>query len=59
MQFTAERDHAEGASVSLYPNRIQAHIEWMEKDVISPSFPKADLELTQREGSHGKHSKQK
>jgi hypothetical protein len=59
MGFAAERDQVEGAIVSLYPNRIQAHIEWMEKDVISPSFPKADLELTQREGSHGKHSKQK
>jgi hypothetical protein len=31
----------------------------MEKDVISPSFPKADLEFTQREGNHGKHFKQK
>ena len=59
MEFAAERDHAEGAIVSLYPDRIQAHIEWMEKDVISPSFPKANLEFTQREGNHGKHSKQK
>jgi hypothetical protein len=43
MGFAAERDQAEGAIVSLYPNRIQAHIEWMEKDIISLSFPKADL----------------